>query len=79
MTTIANIMANETCGSCKFKLANPQNINEASCRRYPPQLVVLPVQGHMNQMALAPMALYPGVHNKQPACGEWKPRLESLT
>lgn len=68
-------MINETCSDCKFKLANPQDLTQVSCRRFPPQVVALPVQGPMQQVGIGPVPVYPSVHNKQPACGEYQKKV----
>lgn len=64
-------MDNETCGTCKFKLINPNNLSDLQCRRNPPTVLLVPEPGGMG-VQLAIKAAYPPVHAKQPACGEYK-------
>lgn len=65
------------CGACQHKFAEPNDLTQVMCRRYPPQVVVVPTGGPMGP-GLAIQGRYPPVHLKMPACGEYKPKLEMM-
>lgn len=65
------------CKGCTHSVTlptNPQNIGQKSqmeCRRYPPQVIALPVQT-LQGSVFAPAAAFPVVSDAQ-YCGEFRP------
>lgn len=68
-------MENETCSTCKFRLPNPNDLNQQQCRRNPPTVLLIPEPGPMGQVGLSVKSAYPPIHLKQPACGEHRPKV----
>jgi hypothetical protein len=68
----------KTCGGCGHAVGIADMI-QGECRRFPPQVVVLPVQdtrpallrAQPQQLQIAPVTIYPAVTPDTIACGEW--------
>lgn len=76
MRAIENIFALQPCESCRY--AVPQNAalknGPLQCRRQPPTVVLMPVQGMGGNVGLQPMTIWPGM-GKNDSCGEGLPRM----
>ena len=57
----------KNCGACAHHAINPQDLDQVFCRRYPPQVFLVPTgrQGQVGQMAA-----FPGVPRSW-RCGEF--------
>jgi len=62
---------NQTCGNCKYHGDGAAVIADgmAACRRYPPQMIVLPAQTFQG-MQMTPAAATPATAPTH-WCGEW--------
>lgn len=56
--------APRVCGGCSRRV-------EGVCRRYPPQMVLVPI-GNQPPVIYQPDAWFPAVSENTPACGEWE-------
>jgi len=62
------------CGTCKFYIANPQDLRQGFCRKAPPQVFMVPQAGPAGQMQINFVWQWPPTREEQ-WCGEWRSRL----
>lgn len=73
------LSSDETCGSCRFRMVNPQQITESLCRRYPPVSHLIPMQNKLGQMVPGFQTIFPQVAMATPACGEYMPSVRMVS
>lgn len=66
-----------TCKQCIFY---EESTDDAGiCKRYPPQMIMVPQQNALGQLQMIPASSQPGVEYNRSACGEFEteqPELE---
>lgn len=58
----------ECCGNCRFRLADPSNLSQIMCRRYPPGQLVLPAKNPVGFQIHQPFPLM----SQENWCGEYQ-------
>ena len=61
----------KSCHSCEFNLKTPDAPKVVMCRRYPPQVVTMPMPGPRGEASWGVNGFYPQVRPEWP-CGEYK-------
>lgn len=73
------LSSEETCGSCRFRMVNPQQITESMCRRYPPVSHLVPMQDKLGRTVPGFQSSFPQVAIMTPACGEYVPSVRMVS
>lgn len=64
------------CEDCRFWIRNEDiNVEDGQCRRFPPQVHMLPTEDQLGRKGFQTMIMFPAV-GEQFWCGEFQPRIQ---